>query len=154
MKNRTERTCIGGEFNGGLSTHQPSQKSVAGTREHEHVKGKGERGNEGKLIIAGGYWWLHNHLPLESRTKRNDLGGLDTVLTLGYATRKSDNEHRERCEWVKCGVVWRGWNKCVLDVSARWGMATRVRKDWGTSLQTAPRGQLLTMRSQYKECVS
>ncbi len=53
-----------------------------------------------------------------------------------------------------CGVVWREWNKCVLDASARWGIPTRVRKDWGTGLQTVLRGQLLNMGSQYTECVS
>ena len=26
--------------------------------------------------------------------------------------------------------------------------------DWGSSLQTDPRGQLIDMRPQYKECVS
>ena len=47
-----KRTWIRGEMIGGLSTHQPSQNSVAGTREHEHVKG--ERCDEGKLIVADG----------------------------------------------------------------------------------------------------
>jgi len=49
-------------MNGGLITHQPSQNSVAGTREDER---KGERSEEGR--IAGGYWWRRNHLLLERR---------------------------------------------------------------------------------------
>ncbi|KAH9028883.1 hypothetical protein EDB85DRAFT_1892318 [Lactarius pseudohatsudake] len=35
-------------------------------------------------------------------------------LTLGYATGKGDNEHGERCEWVKCVVLFgeSGTNAC------------------------------------------
>ncbi|KAH9164203.1 hypothetical protein EDB89DRAFT_1904771 [Lactarius sanguifluus] len=104
-------------------------------------KGKGERGDGGKLIIAAGYWCGRNATILGE-------------LTLGYATSKGDNEHGEICEWVNCVVLFGEWNKCVLDASARWGIPTRAGKDWGTSLQTALRGQLLKMGSQYRECVN
>ncbi|KAH8996462.1 hypothetical protein EDB86DRAFT_2829129 [Lactarius hatsudake] len=89
---------------------------------------------------------------LYSRCGRNAT--ISGELTLGYATSKGDNEHGERCGWVKCVVLFGEWNKCVLDTSARWGVPTRVGKDWGTSLQTALRGQRLKMGSQYRECVN
>ncbi|KAI9450301.1 hypothetical protein BJY52DRAFT_1227275 [Lactarius psammicola] len=106
-------------------------------------KGKGEKSDEGKLMITGGYWWvIGGYIIISFWQGRNATISGD--LTLGYATSKSDNEHGERCEWVTCVVLFGEWNKCVLDASTRWGMLTRVRKDWGTSLQTAPREQLPT----------